>query len=208
MVYNRSVVDRVAGLNAGDFAVVPRGDSAPRQQPVRRMVRMYFIGTKVLRNGLPPVINAGGRMIQMPPIGEYLEVPEHVFKDIDMRLRWFEKDDRGQAMPVPAVTESEGVAKAVARAYKETLEAAANLDEADKNKAVQALNVRAMVGEAVVLQTGTQQLMAELRRRREAGEISEDDLLALLGGEPATASEGEPKEDSPKKRNNSKKEGE
>lgn len=129
-----------------NIQVVPKDPEVgkPKQRP---MIRVYFIGYKTLRNGKPPFYNIRGRGIQMPPIGEYLDLPDIIAYEVGYRSVWQEKGKT----PLPGVTTSLDTAKAVQAAYL-----AGNIDS---------LNIRDMVAAQALTQVSEETLINELRAR-------------------------------------------
>jgi hypothetical protein len=131
--------------NTSDFAVVPLN---PEPQRKRSIVRLYFIGTRVLRDNKPPILMIAQRPYQMPQIGEYIEVDDLVAKEIAMRLLWHERDN---PTPIPGVTTDAKIAEAVKAAY----------ERGDSD----ALDVRAMVSANALQDVDEAALLKELQRR-------------------------------------------
>ncbi|APU89041.1 hypothetical protein Rctr85_012 [Virus Rctr85] len=139
--------------NNADFAVAPREAKPIRN---RQTVRLYFIGVHVLRDGQPPLFNIAGRIYQMPPIGEWIDVDELVAKEIVSRTAWYTRDNPS---PIPGVTTSPDIAAAVKAAY-------------DSGSTDQ-LDVRQMVSQHTIQNVDSAALVAELQRRG----MNVDDLL-------------------------------
>lgn len=132
--------------NPGHVQVTPR-EVDVRPITERRQVRLYFIGTHTLRDGAPPIVTVGQRVIQMPPIGESIIVDELMAKEITHRLDWYEANNPA---PIPGVTTSAEIAAAVKAAY----------DRGDDK-----LDLRQMVAAESVKSVPVETLMEELKRR-------------------------------------------
>lgn len=166
------------GRGGDEITVSLRNMPAPTQRPV---LKLYFIGYKtmrpntrqvpliekgkqVIREGRPvmveeitgyspPICNISGRVIQLPPIGGYLEVSDIIANELAYRLMWQEKD----MPPIPGVTLDPVIAQAVQRAYE-----AGDVEHID---------VRAMVSQSVLTNMDEAALIAELQRRNPGLEV-------------------------------------
>lgn len=154
------------GGNRGDEVNVSLKDMpAPSNRP---MVKVYFIGYKTMRpitrtetqkkgkemvrvevvsGYTPPICNISGRVITMPPIGEYIEVTDIIANELAYRLMWQEKDKP----PIPGVTLDPVVASAVKAAYE-----GGNIGD---------LDIRTMVAEAALTNVSEDALIRELTKR-------------------------------------------
>lgn len=127
-----------------EFSVKPRESTPPKARPI---VRIYFIGTRTLRDGKPPIVTIAGRAIQLPPIGEYLDVTDITANELMHRLAWAEPNN---PTPIPGITTSKDIADAVKAMY------AAGRED---------LDVRQMVAQHSVTSLPESALIAELVRR-------------------------------------------
>lgn len=135
--------------NNAEFAVTPRNYTPASARP---KVRLYFIGTRIMHGEgddpkTPPMFHIAGRVYQMPPIGEFIEVDELVAKEIELRCRSF---DGKNPEPIPGVTTSKQIADAVKAAYE---------------RGESLADVRSMVASHALQSLDQEVLLAELKRR-------------------------------------------
>lgn len=154
--------------------VLPKDQQPPMS---RKTVRLYFIGTRLLREGKhPPILHIRGRAYRMPPIGESIEVDELTVREITQRCEWREANN---PIPIPGVTTSPEVAAAVKAAFE--------------RGEVGTLDVRQMVEANAVKSVDTELLLAELRRR--GADVSE--LISASQAESVSEPPDKPKRGRP-----------
>lgn len=163
----------------------PNGEMPQKASP--KLVNMYFIGYKVLRPVFemkeveakdgrkfrlpttnqvgwtsPPVI-VGGRVFQLPEIGDFLSVPAQVYEQIKEKLRWPENN-----IIYEAVTDDPNIARSVKQAWIES-----NKNPANMNPQQMASNS----AQVSLGQISDEVLMRELERRANLrmGEVPAED---------------------------------
>ena len=129
-----------ANPNGGQFSISYYNKQGALPQET---VRVYYIGM-LNEDGTSPIITLGGRRtMQLPPIGEGVDVPENVAKTIEFQTTY--RDEKG--VVTQGTTRDPRVAAAV---------------KAGKKKG---LSVSEAVNEAAIKDTSTEALMAELKAR-------------------------------------------
>lgn len=167
--------------NTSDFSVQPR-DAKPIAQ--RRKVRLYYIGTRLLRDGKSPLFNVKGRIYQMPPIGEYIEVDELTAKEIASRCEWRVPN----ADPIPGVTTDPEAAKAVKQAFENGVIDSLDVRKIIEANAVKNVDTNALLEELKRRGADVNELLAASQKTEEPEAITQPEKPATKGGKKATSS--------------------